>query len=67
MNQKKMMYNELFSQIGQEKNKNSAFVEANDYRLNFTFLYEIFEENPSKLFLFLCRKIMGTVYMANKK
>lgn len=33
-----MMYNELFRQIARD-NKNTAFVELQDYRLNYTFLY----------------------------
>ena len=41
LNQKKNMYNELYGQIVRE-NKNAAFVDDQDYKLNYTFLHEIF-------------------------
>lgn len=58
LNQKKNMYNELYGQIVRE-NKNAAFVDDQDYKLNYTFLHEIFTENVTKLFEFFCSKILG--------
>lgn len=56
-----MMYNQLFQEIARD-NKNTAFVEAEDYRLNYTFLHEIFGGKPSKLFTFFCLGILGVYY-----
>lgn len=43
MTQKKNMYNALFGAITRMK-KNVAYVEDNDYRLNYTTMYNIFGE-----------------------
>jgi len=38
MNQKKTMYDELYGEIAKER-KNFAFIESDDYKLNYSFLY----------------------------
>jgi hypothetical protein len=53
MNQKKNMYDELYGEIAKER-KNSAFIRHDDYKLNYSFLNEIFKENHSEIFKFCC-------------
>jgi len=61
-----MMYNQLFQEIAHD-NKNTAFVEAEDYRLNYTFLHEVFGGNPTKLFAFFCMRVLGIYYKGPSK
>lgn len=58
INQKKVMYNGLFGEIARER-KVDAFVEQEDYRLNYTFLYRIFRVRHTNLFRFFCKRVMG--------
>lgn len=53
-----MMYNELFGEIARER-KNSAYVEQQDYKLNYTFLHEVFPKHPTRLFRFFAQRVLG--------
>jgi hypothetical protein len=53
MNQKKNMYDELYGEIAKER-KSFAFIGHDDYKLNYSFLYEIFKEEQSEIFKFCC-------------
>ena len=48
-----MMYDELYGEIAKQR-KNHAFIESDDYKLNYTFLYEIFGEEKSEVFKYFC-------------
>jgi hypothetical protein len=62
LNQKRMMYNDLFGEITKER-KNRAYVEHDDYRLNYSFFHEVFALGQTKLFLYFCSKILGVVFL----
>lgn len=54
------MYNDLFGEITKER-KNKAYVDSEDYKLNYTFFHEVFALKPTKLFHYFCTNILGVI------
>ena len=58
MNQKKNMYNQLYGAITKLK-KNWAYIDKDDYKLNYTAFYSIFGEQKTELFKFFVAYMFG--------
>ena len=67
MNEKKNFYEELYGEISKMK-KNQAYIDSKeDYKLNFSFLLEIFGKKRTELYNFFVSAIFGIDYAEEER